>query len=261
MGMTPWVAVAFFGLYFVLVIVIARIRAEFGFPIHDMHYMGPLNPLLATFGTTSLGPRNLVAFSLLYWFNRTHFANPAPHALEGMKLADDSAGGQRAFAKGIMLAACVGALGLFAAYLDRAYVLGAGTANVEKWPREFPGENFARLHGWFTTPGTPNYGSLTAAAAAFVGSLGMAAMRRQWAGFPLHPLGYAVANSWGMAQIWLPVLIGSLLKGGIMRYGGLNAYRRAVPLFLGLILGEMLVGCAWTLYGVAMGIRAYDFWP
>jgi hypothetical protein len=261
MGMTPWVAVAFFGLYFVLVIVIARIRAEFGFPIHDMHYMGPPNPLLATFGTTSLGPRNLVAFSLLYWFNRTHFANPAPHALEGMKLADDSAGGQRAFAKGIMLAACVGALGLFAAYLDRAYVLGAGTANVEKWPREFPGENFARLHGWFTTPGTPNYGSLTAAAAAFVGSLGMAAMRRQWAGFPLHPLGYAVANSWGMAQIWLPVLIGSLLKGGIMRYGGLNAYRRAVPLFLGLILGEMLVGCAWTLYGVAMGIRAYDFWP
>ncbi|MBM3494873.1 MAG: hypothetical protein FJX72_11240 [Armatimonadetes bacterium] len=261
MGMTPWVAVGFFALYFVLVVVITRIRVEFGFPIHDMHYMGPLNPLLATFGTNSLGQRNMVAFALTYWFNRTYFANPAPHALEGMKLAEGSSGGQRAFAKGIMLAACVGSVGLFWAYLSRAYELGAGTANVERWPREFPGENFTRLHGWFTTPGTPNYGSLVAAGTAFLGSLGMAALRQRCGWFPLHPLGYAVANSWGMAQIWLPVVIGSVLKGLTMRYGGLGAYRRAVPVFLGLILGEMLVGCAWTLYGIAMGIRAYDYWP
>ncbi len=261
MGMTPWVAVAFFALYFVLVVVITRIRAEFGFPIHDMHYMGPLNPLLAGFGTNALGPRNLVGFSMLYWFNRTYFANPAPHALEAMKLADVSSAHQRAFARGIMLAAGAGAIGLFWAYLHRAYTLGAGTANVEQWPRLFPGENFGRLHAWISEPGTPNFGSMVAAGVAFVGSLGMAAMRQRIAWFPLHPLGYAVANSWGMAQIWVPVLIGCLLKGALARYGGLRLYRRVVPVFLGLILGEMLVGCAWTLYGIVMGIRAYDFWP
>ncbi len=261
MGMTPWVAVAFFALYFLLVVVITRIRAEFGFPIHDMHYMGPLNPLLAGFGTTALGPRNMVGFSLTYWFNRTFFANPAPHALEAMKLAEVSAARQRAFARGIMLAACVGAFGLFWAYLHRAYALGAGTANVEQWPRLFPGENFTRLHTWMTEHGTPNFGSMVAAGVAFGLSLAMAAIRQRVAWFPLHPLGYAVANSWGMAQIWVPVLIGSLLKGALTRYGGLRLYRRAVPVFLGLILGEMLVGCAWTLYGIAMGIRAYDFWP
>lgn len=261
MGMSPWVAVAFFALYFLLVIVITRIRAEFGFPIHDMHFMGPLNPLLATVGTTNLGPRNLVGFSLTYWFNRTYFANPAPHALEGMKLADGAGTSQRAVARGIMLAACVGAVGVFWAYLSTAYNLGAGTARVERWPREFPNENFSRLHEWFHTPGTPNYGSLLAAAGAFMLSLGMAALRARCAWFPLHPLGYAVANSWGMAQIWVPVTIGWLLKASVMRYGGLRLYRVAVPFFLGLILGEMLVGCFWSLYGIALGIRAYDFWP
>jgi hypothetical protein len=261
MGMTPWVAIAFFVLYFLLVIVITRIRAEFGFPIHDMHFMGPLNPIMASSGTTALGPRNLVGFALTYWFNRTYFANPAPHTLEGMKLADASSAHQRAFATGIMLAACVGAVGLFWAYLNKAYVLGAGTANVEQWPRLFPGENFGRLHGWFVDRGTPNFGSLAATGVAFLASLGMAALRQRLAWFPLHPLGYAVANSWGMTQIWVPVLIGSVLKGVMMRYGGLGLYRRAVPVFLGLILGEMGVGCAWTLYGIAMGIRAYDFWP
>jgi len=261
MGMSPGVAVAFFVLYFLLVIVITRIRAEFGFPIHDMHYMGPLNPLLATMGPARLGPRNLVGFSLTYWFNRTYFANPAPHALEGMKLADTSGASQKAFLRGIMLAACVGAAGVFWAYLDRAYELGAGTARVEKWPREFPTENFGRLHEWFVTPGTVNYGSIMAACVAFVISLGMATMRLRFAWFPFHPLGYAVANSWGMAQIWLPVTIGCVLKAVIMRYGGLRLYRKAVPVFLGLILGEMLVGCFWSLFGIAFGMRAYDFWP
>jgi hypothetical protein len=261
MGMSAWVAVAFFALYFILVVVITRVRAEFGFPIHDMHYMGPLNPLLASVGTTQLGPRNLVAFSLTYWFNRTFFANPAPHALEGMKMADVTSTSQRAITRGIMLAACVGAVGVFWTYLSRAYDLGAGTARVERWPRVFPGENFERLHEWFITPGTPNFGSMVAAGVAFLISLGMAAARLRLAWFPLHPLGYAVANSWGMAQIWLPVAIGSILKAVVMRYGGLRVYRRAVPLFLGLILGEMLVGCFWSLYGIALGIRAYDFWP
>lgn len=261
MGMSAWVAIAFFALYFLLVVVITRIRAEFGFPIHDMHYMGPLNPLLATVGTTQLGPRNLVGFSMLYWFNRTFFANPAPHALEGMKLADVTSTSQRAVARGIMIAACVGAIGVFWAYLHRAYDLGAGTARVERWPREFPNENFGRLHEWFITPGTPNFGSLVAAGVAFLLSLGMAAARLRLAWFPFHPLGYAVANSWGMAQIWLPITIGSVLKAVIMRYGGLRIYRRAAPIFLGLILGEMLVGCFWSLYGIALGIRAYDFWP
>jgi len=260
-GMSPWVAVAFFMLYFLIVVVITRIRAEFGFPIHDMHYMGPLNPLLASVGTTQLGPRNLVAFSLTYWFNRTFFANPAPHALEGMKMADVTSTNQRAITRGIMLAACVGAVGLFWTYLNRAYDLGAGTARVERWPREFPGENFSRLHEWFITPGTPNFGSMVAAGVAFLISLGMAAARLRLAWFPLHPLGYAVANSWGLAQVWLPVAIGSILKAVVMRYGGLRVYRRAVPLFLGLILGEMLTGCMWSLYGIALGIRAYDFWP
>lgn len=261
MGMSAWVAVAFFALYFLLVVVITRIRAEFGFPIHDMHFMGPLNPLLAVVGPTRLGPRNLVGFALTYWFNRTYFANPAPHALEGMKLADATGASQKAIVRGIMLAACVGGVGVFWAYLSRAYELGAGTARVERWPREFPGENFGRLHEWFLTPGTANYGSLIAAGVSFVLSLGMAAMRVRFAWFPFHPLGYAVANSWGMAQIWLPVTIGCILKAVTMRYGGLRLYRTAVPFFLGMILGEMLVGCFWSLYGIALGIRAYDFWP
>ena len=89
----------------------------------------------------------------------------------------------------------------------------------------------------------------------------MGALRQKVTWFPLHPLGYAVANSWGMQQLWMPIMIGSLCKIISLRLGGLSFYRKAVPFFLGLILGEMIVGSAWTLIGIAMGVRIYDFRP
>lgn len=261
LGMSAWVAVAFFVIYFALAIMIARIRAEFGFPVHDMHHIGPMNLLLASFGTTALGPKTLAAFALTFWFNRTYFPNPMPHQLEGMKMAEASGASQRGFVKAIMLAGAVGAVGLFWAYLNTAYQNGAATARVEMWPRSFPNENYSRVDSWFQTPGVANTPALRAAVGGFAFALLLDGLRRKLTWFPLHPLAYAVANSWGMTQLWLPILIGCVLKAIITRYGGLRLYRQAVPFFLGLILGEMIVGCLWTLYGITFGIRAYDFWP
>ena len=42
---------------------------------------------------------------------------------------------------------------------------------------------------------------------------------------------------------------------------GLSGYRRAEPFFLGLILGEFVVGAAWTLVGIGLHKPTYDFWP
>ncbi len=261
LGMSAWVAVAFFGIYFLLAVMITRIRAEFGIPVHDMHNAGPLNLLLAEFGARALGPRTLAAFSQTYWFNRTYFANPMPHQLEGMKLADVSRARQRDFLKAILLAGVVGAVGAFWTYLHVAYQRGAGTAHVEDWPRSFPFENYNRLHSWFTMRTARNPESLSAAGVGFLFAMLLGGLRQRFVWFPFHPLAYAVANSWGMTQLWMPICIGSVIKIVSMRYGGLGFYRRAVPFFLGLILGEMIVGCLWTLYGIAFDIRAYDFWP
>ena len=102
---------------------------------------------------------------------------------------------------------------------------------------------------------------MTAAGAGMGIALALSLLRSRFAWFPFHPLGYAVANSWGLTQIWLPIMIGSILKGIVMRYGGLRLYRSAAPFALGVILGDMLVGAAWTLVGIARGFRAYEFWP
>jgi len=39
------------------------------------------------------------------------------------------------------------------------------------------------------------------------------------------------------------------VKAALLRYGGISAYRKALPFFLGLILGDFVTGAAWSIIG------------
>jgi hypothetical protein len=86
-------------------------------------------------------------------------------------------------------------------------------------------------------------------------------LRVRLIGFPFHPVGYAVSSSWGMSVLWFPMLLAWAIKGVLLRYGGLGLYRRALPFFFGVILGECVSGGAWTLFGLLTDIPTYAFWP
>jgi hypothetical protein len=92
----------------------------------------------------------------------------------------------------------------------------------------------------------------------FCSLLMIARIRFPW--WPLHPIGYAITSSWAMNLVWMPLLIAWVVKGLILRYGGVRLYREFMPLFLGMILGQVLVGSAWHLLGIALDITPYSFW-
>ena len=72
-------------------------------------------------------------------------------------------------------------------------------------------------------------------------TLGMVAARRVWLRFPFHPLGYAMALNYGYA-LWGPFLLTWALKLIIARLGGADWYRKLMPFFLGLAVGDMEAG-------------------
>ena len=78
--------------------------------------------------------------------------------------------------------------------------------------------------------------------------------------WPFHPLGYVLIDSWAMYNLWTPVLISWLLKSLILRHGGLRAYRRALPFFWGLILGDFVTGGTWLGIGLILNIPVYVFY-
>ena len=57
--------------------------------------------------------------------------------------------------------------------------------------------------------------------------------------WPLHPIGLVVCFSYHITHSSLSLFIPWLAKSLIMRWGGIRAYRRATPFFLGLLLGAV----------------------
>ena len=64
-----------------------------------------------------------------------------------------------------------------------------------------------------------------------------------------------------IAAALLAFFLGWLAKWFTLRFGGMSAYRRALPFFLGLILGDYVIASLWTLFGIALGIDMYRCFP
>ena len=94
---------------------------------------------------------------------------------------------------------------------------------------------------------------------AFTGFL--MAMRLRFFWWPFHPVGYVLAETFTMNWLWCPTLIGWLIKALIQRYGGIKAFRKGIPFFVGLILGDYVISCLWALLGLALDIPTYRAFP
>ncbi len=257
-GLSPLVAVAAFVIYFALALAVTRIRAELGPPVHDLHFSGPDHMLTRSFGTPAFSARDLTVLSFFYWFNRAYRSHPMPFGAEGLKAAKDTGASQKIMFWATMLAAVVGTVAVFWAYLHIAYSLGAQARM--RGGGGFAGEAYNRLNGWLQSPTPPNGLANGAVGVGFLFCSGLMLARIKFPWWPFHPIGYAISGSWSMNLVWLPLFIAWIVKGVLMRYGGVRLYRQAMPFFLGLILGQILLGCAWHLLGLALDIVPYSFW-
>jgi len=257
-GLAPQLSILFFIMYYVVSLAVARVRAEFGSPVHDFHLAGPGQTITYIGGTANLRHQDLTVLSLLWWFNRAYRSHPIGNNIEGVQMAAQTRSPARAIVAAIVIASVLGTIAVFWGWLHYAYGLGV----MSKWNGgDARGvEMCANLQSWWESPTEPNFMALFAVAAGFAITMLLAAARTVYVGWPLHPVAYALSASWSIHLVWMPMIIAWIAKSALLRYGGLQAYRRALPLFFGLILGETVVGCAWPLIGLMFNVPTYSFW-
>ena len=250
-GMSLWVILLFFAMYFAISTAITRIRAEVGSPVHDLHFIGPDEVIPKMFGARRLGGANLTILSYLYWFNRAHRSHPMPHQLEGFKLAQRAQMNGRRIIVAMILAIVVGTAAGYWARLHGAYAYASET---------YPGsEAFTRLQRWLYSQPPVDWGSVSFTVVGFLFALILMIMRMQFIWWPLHPAGYAVSGSWSMGVFWFSLFASWAVKMVLLRLGGLKTYRQAVPFFLGLILGGFVIGSCWSILGIILQRPMYRF--
>jgi len=261
-GMECPVVLVFFILYFLISIAITRMRAELGHPSHDLHFAGPNLQIIECFGASGLqrtAPGTLAMLSFYHWFNRAYRGHPMPHGMEGFRIAErlkmDNA--RLLIAMGAAVAAgTVCAFGALLLVLNKH-----GATQVSGLGEWFGREAWTYGQRYFTAPAPrqpyPTYAILVGT----LSSLGLAALRMNLAWWPLHPVGFAVSGSWSMEQLWTSIFTAWLIKALLLKYGGAKVYKPAVPFFLGLIMGDFIMGSFWNLYGSIMNVPVYHFWP
>jgi hypothetical protein len=251
MGVVP--ALLYLGVYFWLSLAITRVRAEVGPPTHEMFSATPHFVIDDVFGTRRFSPGSLTGFAMFATFNRGSRANPMPHVMEGFKLARDSGVGRGWMSAAILLATVSGTLWAFCAYLHVSYTVGANPG--------LGSASYNLLQRWIYHPSTTDVPAVAFMVVGFGITVGMWVLRGAFPGWPLHPAGYAVASGqWTFGWVWFSVFISWAVKVAVLRLGGMRAYRKAAPLFLGLLLGEYIVGGAWVLIRLAFGVRVYSFY-
>ncbi len=258
-GMKPWVAVAFLGMYGTATYLIGRIRAEVGIPVHEFDYMSPLLMMGNILGPKVVGARSLSVLAMHTGYSRGLRNIAFPHECEGLKLAERTGSHTRRLVLAMAVVVALAFAFSLPATLQIFYANGVG-AKMQGFPKYGCQEPYNYLEGWLLDPRGLAGDRLTAVGGGAVVSLALLAVRMRTVGWPFHPVGMAVGISYYMTFMWCPFLIAWCVKSLVARYGGNRSLRGLAFAAFGLILGDVITGGLWLIYGFLRNKPTYAFW-
>ena len=261
-GMSLWAFAIFIGIYLAIVVGLTRMRAELGPPMHAIGYLTPQYMMISLLGTRRLRAGNLTMLSLLNWLSGASYASfrthPMPEQLEAFKLAERTGIRNRTMFTVLVIASLVGILSSLILYPYAIYSEGVAAGSEQIHAGGADTYNF--LSSWLVNPKPTDWLATSVLGLTFAANLGIMFLRSRFVWCPLHPAGYVIGVAPGTTDvIWFPLLLAMITKWLILKHGGINAYRKAVPFFIGLVLGEALMGCFWPLLSLVLRSAVYSW--
>ena len=251
-GLSPWVAIIYFVIYFVICVGMTRMRAELGPPTHELHGAHPDRLMVGFLGTRAIGAANLTNTTLLSWLAYGYRCHPMPHQLEGFKIGSYFDVRYRRLITAMILASIVGAF--------LSILLHVSLYHRFQFARWGVGE-FNHLRSRILFPKEPNIEVMQHVGIGVAVTAILTVLKRRFIWWPFYPAGYAVSKGWAMTWMWFSIFLGWLAKRLLFSTGGVKYYRIMLPLFLGFIFGQFSAGSLWSLIGIITGKNMYTMFP
>ena len=262
LGMAWHVALLFFFLYLLFLITYTRIRAEAGLPWVFTPTFNAHGVLLDFGGFNHYNTQDLTALARLEWFEQDYRSHMMPNQMDAMKYVGSAGVSLRGLSVALGLATLAGLAGSWLSCLHIFYTYGATTAKVNHWYSDIGRSAYDLLQTRINNATQPtDFPRFWAGGVGVLVTWLLVLMRTRFVWWPLHPVGYLVANTFTMDWLWCPVLIGWACKALVLRYGGLRTYRAALPFFIGLVVGDIVISSLWTLLFLALNIPGYRTYP
>ena len=248
----PYVPVVLFGA-FVVFLTATRLAAQGG--VAAMYAPTVASDItVSAVGASALGPYGMAGLALTYpWSTgRAMMMILMVACANGLKVISEvELPDRRRLFAGIVavIVLCLSAtvsLIFYLSYQHGAINLNWFFISYAKYPFEFMAKNIV-------DPTGPNLVAWVykGVGAAIMAGLMIVQHRYPW--WPFHPLGFPIGAVFG--RMWFSVFVAWLIKVLILKYGGTRLYSHMRPMFLGLILGELVVGGLWVIIDFFTGMQ------
>ncbi len=267
MGMNPFISFLLFTLTILAIIFLTRVVCELGIPTGTYQvYSLPQRFIAGVFGFQGTPGKTFLGLPLYMTPTFTTWACIAPQLFYGVHMMPFMMTSDRFFRPGNLRRRFTGFIILITIVVMAVFAVRAiqipyqeGAYRLEQGMAEAHGHNFGNtLQRDFVRreaihqPFAPNYLSGLAGAIIMAGLL---LLRHLFYWWPLHPIGFvAVGLSGG---VWFSVFIGWFIKRAALKYGGGSLFQKAIPFFVGLLVGHFVIAGIWLIVGawrVSMGL-------
>jgi len=260
-GMPSAIPLFVLGILLLIMIALSRIRAETGVPASELGWITPHDTLINIFGAKSFDQRQLTSLSVLTWFNKDYRTSAMPTQLEALKVGQMARMRLRPIALTMIVASVVAMAVAMPLSVNLYYHYGVGTGKTYSGFTNAGAYNWNWLKGWLDSPTSFSVPATIAAAIGAALLMALMWLRTAFVGFPLSPAAYCFSMTHTMKFFWFDFFLAWVIKGLLLRYGGMKIYRKALPFFLGLILGEFVTASFWTIVGAVIGQELYRTFP
>jgi hypothetical protein len=234
--------------FYVVMVVASRVVCQGGVAYYTLN-AAPTDALIPFVGSRFFGPAGLLMAAVMQKVLFVDLRESLmPSLVHGTKIKEGARNG-RLLLLGVIAALVIGVAVSFAAMLALCHKYGIRGLSLE-WATQTSVGVYDDVQRLLEMPTEPRKWVILF---SLVGAGVMLLLVLLYQGFywwPVHPMGYLTTYSSAMQILWFNFLVGWLCNHLTLRYGGVGLFKRVRFLFVGLIIGDFVMGAIWALVGL-----------
>ncbi|MFW5866660.1 MAG: DUF6785 family protein [Armatimonadota bacterium] len=236
---------------FVTFTALTRAAVQGGVPVSRAALI-PQSFVLHALGSHAVGPAGIASLAYSFAWSADIRVFLMPFAAHGLKVWHESGVRRRSFLPLAGITLVVALIVSTVTTLGLAY--SRGGISLSSWLfGGGPRAAFTYAASALQNPVTPSLSWWLWMVAGAGVMWGLTAVHMRFIRWPLHPLGFAIAPTQPVQDLWFSILLGWLAKTVTLRYGGFRSYDRGIKIMLGLILGQALACAGWLIVDAITG--------
>jgi len=257
-SMPLMVSVLVIGAFFMVMLVASRVICQGGIAYFTLT-VAPIDGILALFSSqffTQIGLLGSAVMQKVLFVDLREALMPS--LVHSSRLTQQTAN-RRTIFSAMLITLLLAVVVSFVAMLALCYKFGARELQMD-WAIQSTTTVYANVQRLIEAPPQNADWVRLFAAAGGVVMLVLVVCYHRFPWWPIHPIGYLTTYSSAMRILWVSFLIGWLANSLCMRYGGVALFKQLRYFFIGLIIGDFLMGGTWALIGL-FGDASYQVLP